>query len=329
MRAPGFSRMRHFSIGTPLDRGGALADRNGVCYRNFSVKNEEAHIVKAVAFTKMHGLGNDYLYIDRRDSSDSVDYHDLAIKMSDRHFGVGGDGIIVILRSERADAKMRIFNADGSESEMCGNGLRALAKWFYDRAQLGAKQAIETGAGILYPEIIEVDHNHRARKIKVNMGPPHLTRSEIGMTEGDPQDTCWDVPLEVNGQTFDISCVSMGNPHAMIFGDVWDQETMAAIGRHIEHHPWFPKRINVHAVQVLDRNHLKMRHWERGAGLTLACGTGVAATVVAAVATGRTDRSVTVDVPGGRLEAEWDQTSNVVFLTGPAVEVCEGFFALR
>lgn len=283
-----------------------------------------------IRFTKMHGLGNDYLYLDIRGTTkeELTDWPSLAIAMSDRHFGVGADGIILIADSSKADVRMRIFNADGSESEMCGNGLRALAKWLYDRGQAGREQAVETGAGVLHPVVVQT-HEGRATRIRVDMGPPRFTREEIGMAVGNPQDTCLNQVIEVNGETLEMSCASMGNPHAILFGPVWDVRRMAEIGPQIENHQWFPRRINVHSVDVVSLHRLKMRHWERGAGLTLACGTGVAATVAAAVLTGRASRSVTVEVPGGELDALWDEDTNHVFLTGPAVEVMEGVFALK
>ncbi|PSR36049.1 MAG: diaminopimelate epimerase [Sulfobacillus thermosulfidooxidans] len=285
--------------------------------------------MEPLRFTKMHGLGNDYLYIDIRDMADQPDsvWSHYAVLMSDRHFGVGADGIILIARSNVAPVRMRIFNADGSESEMCGNGLRALAKWLFDRGQFQSGQAVETGAGLLYPEIVSQEGG-RARIIRVDMGPPRLTRQDMGMT-GQPDAHCLEEPLDVNGEVYSMTCVSMGNPHVIIFGPLWDEDTMAKRGAAIEHHPLFSRRTNVHSVEVEDYTHLKIRHWERGAGLTLACGTGVAASTVAAVLTQRTARQVTVSVPGGTLEALWDEATGHVFLTGPAQEVCEGTFALR
>lgn len=282
-----------------------------------------------IAFTKMHGLGNDYLYIDGRTMADvdAIPWGDIAQGMSDRHFGVGSDGIIVIMSSQIAPVRMRIFNADGSESEMCGNGLRALAKWLYDRGQLGEKQSVETGAGVLYPEIVE-SYEGRAVRIRVNMGAPGLTRGAMGML-GDAEATVIDQAIEVDDQVYQATCVSMGNPHVVIFGSVWDPRQMEHTGQLIERHPLFPKRTNVHAVEVLSRTHLRMRHWERGAGLTMACGTGVAATMAAAVVNGLVDSKVRVDVPGGTLWAEWDGGEAPVFLTGPAEEVMEGIYHIR
>lgn len=285
-------------------------------------------LAEPVRFTKMHGLGNDYLFIDTREMADrdERDWGALAVQMSDRHFGVGSDGIILIAPSERAPVRMRIFNADGSESEMCGNGLRALAKWLYDRGQLGASQVIETGAGLLYPEVLET-RDGRATRIRVNMGAPRLTRGAMGM-EGDPEAMCMGEPLTVDGDTFTIYCVSMGNPHVMLFGPMFDVERMASVGSRIERHPAFRHRTNVHSVEVESPSRFRMRHWERGAGLTMACGTGVSAALVAAVLAQGVSREATVTVPGGELEASWDEKTGAVFLTGPAVEVCEGVFHL-
>jgi diaminopimelate epimerase len=282
-----------------------------------------------IAFTKMHGCGNDYLYIDVRrwPGWEQVDWSAVAIQMSDRHFGVGSDGIILIAPSAVAPVRMRIFNSDGSESEMCGNGLRAMAKWLYDRGEMGAEQAIETGAGVLHPRVV-ASQGGRATWIRVDMGMPRWTRGAVGMTD-DPDAPATAVTVQTQGETWTGTGVSMGNPHLVIFGPRWDEETMARRGAALERHPLFPQRINVHSVEVVDPEHLKMRHWERGAGLTLACGTGVCAATVAGVLTGQSRRQVLVEVPGGQLKAEWDEATGHVFLEGPAVEVCQGTFHLR
>ncbi|PSR31578.1 MAG: diaminopimelate epimerase [Sulfobacillus benefaciens] len=276
----------------------------------------------------MHGLGNDYLFIDARRLSlpDNL-WQQYAVAMSDRHFGVGSDGIILITESDRAPVGMRIFNSDGSESEMCGNGLRAMTKWLYDRGELTPGQGIETGAGVLYPEIVATDGS-RASVIRVNMGPPGLTRAEIGMA-GDPKATCIEEPFDLDGTLIHMTGVSMGNPHVIVFGPLWNPDMMTQIGSRIENHTMFPKRTNVHSVEIVDTRHLRMRHWERGAGLTLACGTGVCAAIVAAVLTGRVEREVSVEVPGGTLDVAWDERSGNVFLTGTAQEVCEGTFEVK
>ncbi len=281
----------------------------------------------ALPFTKMHGLGNDYLFIDARHLSFPDDlWQKYAVAMSSRHFGVGSDGIILITESSKAPVGMRIFNQDGSESEMCGNGLRAMTKWLYDRQQFIPGQGIETGAGILYPEIVATE-GFRASVIRVNMGRPGLTRREVGMV-GHPNEKCINEPLDVDGTTVYLTCVSMGNPHAIVFGPLWDEMTMTRLGRKIEHHSLFPKRTNVHSVEVVDSRHLRMRHWERGAGLTLACGTGVCAAAVASVQTNQVERQMSVEVPGGILDVSWDSDNGNVFLTGTAQQICEGTFEL-
>ncbi len=278
-----------------------------------------------VRFTKLHGLGNDYLYIDAR-ALPERDWADLARTMSDRHFGIGADGIILVVPSAVAPVGMRIFNADGSESEMCGNGLRGLAKWLYDRREFGEEQAVETGAGVLYPRVVAVERG-RATHIQVDMGPPRWSRAAIGIAVGDPDTPFRDDALEVDGEIIRATAVSMGNPHLIIFGPLWDDEQLARLGPRLERHPWFPRRINVHSVAVESRTAIRMRHWERGAGATLACGTGVAAAVAVASASGRTDTRVTVSVPGGELVAEYVAASGHMVLTGPAVEVGEGIYA--
>ncbi len=278
-----------------------------------------------VRFTKLHGLGNDYLYIDARALPEG-DWADLARRMSDRHFGVGADGIILIVSSAVAPVGMRIFNADGSESEMCGNGLRGLAKWLYDRGVLGKEQAVETGAGVLYPTVVAVDQG-RATRIRVDMGPPRWSRAAIGISAGDPDAPFRDQAVEVGGENVRATAVSMGNPHLIVFGPLWDDERLARLGPGLERHPWFPRRINVHSVAVESWGVIRMRHWERGAGATMACGTGVAAAVAAASTGGLTANRVTVHVPGGVLMAEHDTQNGHMFLEGPAVEVCEGIYA--
>lgn len=278
-------------------------------------------------FWKLHGLGNDYLYFDvRGHESAAVDWSQLARDISDRHFGVGADGIITVGSSYRADARMVIFNADGSRSEMCGNGLRALSKWLYDRGFAGRQQVVETDAGLLYPEVVE-EWAGRAWRIRVNMGAPRFLARDSGLRLVPGDQTFLDQELPVEGGSLRASVVSMGNPHLIVFGDRWDSTKMAEWGPMLEHHPWFPRRINVHSVQVIDPHHLAMRHWERGAGMTLACGTGVAATAACAIRLGRATGPLVVDVPGGSLDVEWDgHDESPVFLTGPAEEVFHGVY---
>lgn len=275
-------------------------------------------------FWKMHGLGNDYLYLDVRTLPPmSPDWPAIAVRLCDRHFGVGADGVILIGRSVRGDAKMTIYNADGSRAEMCGNGLRCLAKWLYDRRQAGRRQTIETDAGLLFPEVIDTDGT-RASRIRVNMGIPVFSAAQCGLKDGE------DVPflarpITVAGQSWKGSLVSLGNPHLVILDAWWDDPTLYRIGPALERHAWFPGRINAHCVQVDDAHHLRMRHWERGAGPTLACGTGAAGAAAVAMRLGRVASPVQVGVPGGVLEVEWDGgETSALYLTGPAREVFSG-----
>lgn len=268
-------------------------------------------------------MGNDYLYIDARTMAPR-DWRELARRMSDRHFGVGADGIILIERGRSVGHAMRIFNADGSEAEMCGNGLRGFAKWLYDRGEAGSEQAVETGAGVLYPRVTRSE-NGRAVTIRVDLGQPRLDLDAVGYDgpAGASADALV-LPL-AGGETVTASAVSMGNPHLVVFGGGWDDATLYRLGPAIERHPWFPRRVNVHAADVIDSGRIRVRHWERGSGPTLACGTGVAATLVAAAASGRTARKAIVEVPGGVLGAEWEANDHV-YLEGPAVEVFRGYF---
>ncbi|NMP22393.1 diaminopimelate epimerase [Sulfobacillus sp. DSM 109850] len=268
----------------------------------------------------MHGLGNDYLYFDLREPiATAVDWAALSRQICDRHFGVGADGIILIGEMPGVDATMRIFNADGSESEMCGNGLRALAKWLYDRGLAGSKQVIATGAGNLEPEVVETQAG-RATLIRVNMGHPSFDAANLG---GSPL-----IEDLLIGEDYSLVCsaVSMGNPHLVVFGPLWDDDRLYRLGPVLERHPRFPDRINVHTVEITGKNQLAMRHWERGAGPTLACGTGVAGATALAVRLDRVTSPVTVEVPGGQIMAEWNGPGTPVYLTGPAEEVFEGFF---
>jgi len=274
-------------------------------------------------FTKLHGLGNDYIYLNAFTGQiQEYDLAELARILSDRHFGVGADGIILIMPSESADFRMRIFNSDGSEAEMCGNGIRGLAKYVYEQGMTDKTTiTVETGAGLLRVALTVQDGVVTAAT--VDMGFPHLNRSEIPMLGEPAAEPVIEQPLEVNGHRFNITCVSMGNPHCVIFVDDVDHFTVGEIGPLIEHHELFPERINVEFVTVLDREHIKMRVWERGAGETLACGTGASASVVAGVLTDRTDRQVEVELQGGLLRIEWHEDEHV-FMTGPITEVFTG-----
>jgi len=274
-------------------------------------------------FTKLHGLGNDYIYLNAfTEQIEEYDLAELARILSDRHFGVGGDGIILIMPSESADFRMRILNSDGSEAEMCGNGIRGLAKYVYEQGMTDTTTiTVETGAGVLRVALTVQDDLVAAAT--VDMGIPRLDRSEIPMLGEPANEPVIDQPLEVNGDRFNITCVSMGNPHCVIFVDDVDHFTVTDIGPLIENHQLFPERINVEFVTVLDREHIRMRVWERGAGETLACGTGAAASVVAGMLTDRTDRQVQVELLGGPLRIEWLEDEHI-FMTGPVTEVFTG-----
>jgi diaminopimelate epimerase len=277
-------------------------------------------------FTKMHGAGNDYVYVNGF-SEKVADPVALARAVSDRHFGVGGDGLILILPSTIADVRMRIFNADGSEAEMCGNGLRCVAKYAYDHGLVEHLDIIvETGAGLLPVEMF-INATGRVDRVRVNMGRPRFTRGEIPMT-GPAGERVIDHELTVLDRTFRINCISMGNPHCVIFVDDIKAFPVAAYGPAIEHHPLFPRRTNVEFVEVISTGEVRQRTWERGAGETLACGTGSAAVTVAGLLTGRTGTQLLNHLAGGDLEMAWDGTGEV-FMTGPAAEVFTGVYAPR
>jgi len=279
-------------------------------------------------FTKMHGLGNDYVYLDCVNGPTPADPVALSIRISDRHFGVGSDGLILIGKSTVADARMRMFNADGSESEMCGNGLRCVAKFVHDHGIAKKKKlAIETGRGVLAVDLDIV--NGVAARVRVDMGEPILQATDIPTKlPGNPP---VDVAFTVGdpSTTFRGTCVSMGNPHVVIYpGDEYftttPRDLVAEHGPWVEHAAVFPRRVNAHFVKVHSKSEVTMRTWERGSGITLACGTGACAVCVAGVLTGRTDRKLLAHLPGGDLELEWSATDNHVFMTGPATEVFSG-----
>jgi diaminopimelate epimerase len=285
-------------------------------------------------FTKMHGLGNDYVYVNCFEQEIS-NPAELSRKISDRHFGIGSDGLILIEPSEKADVKMRIFNADGSQAEMCGNGIRCLAKYVYehklaqssgvfnipDQPTCPASITVETGAGILTVGL-ETDNSGKVNRVCVNMGEPILKPGDIPVnTEGE---NAINQPIEIDNQTYLFTAVSMGNPHAVIFCDDVKKVKLEEIGKEIENHPFFPNRVNVHFVQVVSKSELIVRTWERGSGITLACGTGACACCVAAVLTENSNRAVNAHLPGGTLELNWAQSDNCVYMTGPAEEVFTG-----
>jgi diaminopimelate epimerase len=273
-------------------------------------------------FTKMHGAGNDYVYVDCFRQPPPTDPVALSQAISDRHFGVGSDGLILILPSERADVRMRMFNADGSEAEMCGNGVRCVGKYVHDHDIVRKSNlTVETGRGVLALDLlVEAGVAH---KVRVDMGEPILTAARIPTTlPGDPPR---DVLLEVSGHgEFPVTCVSMGNPHCIAFVDEITDALVHGVGPKIERHAAFPKRTNVEFVRVRRKDDVSVRVWERGSGETLACGTGACAVLVAGVLTDRLERRAIAHLLGGDLELHWSADNNHVYLTGPAVEVFSG-----
>ena len=270
-------------------------------------------------FTKMQGIGNDYVYVNCFEE-DIKNPSELSIAISDRHFGVGSDGLIMIMPSPAADARMRIFNADGSEAQMCGNGIRCVAKYLYEYGiKKSDRMTIETAAGLKTIELTVV--NEDVTQIKVEMGTPELLRNEIPMLGENKQ--VINEPLQVNDSVLYVTCVSMGNPHCITFVDDVDSIVLDVTGKAIENHELFPERINAHFVQQISANKVKMRTWERGSGETLACGTGAVATGVACVLNNLTERIISTQLPGGELMVEWTD-DNKTYMTGPAEIVFTG-----
>ncbi|HEX9024349.1 MAG TPA: diaminopimelate epimerase [Geobacteraceae bacterium] len=272
-------------------------------------------------FTKMQGAGNDYVYVncfeERVENPEQV-----AVRVSNRNFGIGSDGLILILPSDKADVRMRMFNADGSESEMCGNGIRCVAKFAYDHGLVTKREiTAETGAGVLTLQLT-TDNRNKVEKVRVNMGAPRLDRPQIPML-GDGAPRVVAEPLNILHTTFSITCVSMGNPHCVIFVDDVESFQVEKYGPLIENHELFPRRTNVEFVQIVSRAEVRQRTWERGAGETLACGTGASAVCVAGALNGLTEKKVLNHLAGGDLELEWAGDGNV-YMTGPAVEVFSG-----
>ena len=266
-------------------------------------------------FTKMQGIGNDYVYINCFEET-VENPAELSQKVSDRHFGIGSDGLILICPSETADCRMRMFNADGSESQMCGNGIRCVGKYVYDHRLVEKPEFdVETKAGIKHLKIIS--ENGKAVLVTVDMGEPEIT-SQV------PEPIC------IKGQDYEFVGISMGNPHAVYYTDSIDDLDLEAVGPFFETHERFPERTNSEFIEVVNKTYIRMRVWERGSGETWACGTGAAASAVASALTGRTENRVEVELKGGNLTIDWDREGRVhVFMTGPAVEVFEGNFEIK
>ncbi len=276
-----------------------------------------------IEFTKYHGLGNDFILIDNRGSTDPCLTAEEAVRWCDRHFGIGADGVIFALPGQDGtDYTMRIFNSDGSEPEMCGNGIRCLARFIADlegvEPNASVTYRIHTLAGVMLPRL-EPDG-----LVTVDMGEPRLLAAEIPTTLSQPHEKVINQPLEVAGQSWSVTCVSMGNPHCITFVEDVAAIPLAAIGPQFECHSAFPKKTNTEFIQVVRPDYLKMRVWERGAGITLACGTGACASLVAAVLTGQSDRRATVELPGGPLQIEWSASNHHLYMTGPAEKVFAG-----
>ena len=271
-------------------------------------------------FTKMEALGNDYIYIDCLRGY-PPDLPALARRMSDRHFGVGSDGIITIGPSDKADFSMHIYNADGSEGRMCGNGIRCVGKFVYDKGLTGKTDITVISAGSVKYLSLSVKDG-KVDQVKVNMGAPELKAALVPVVSENER--VIDEPIHVQGKDYKMTCVSMGNPHAVVFMDDVDSLVIEEIGPFFENHERFPRRTNTEFVKVIDRKTVQMRVWERGTGETLACGTGACAVAVACVLNGLTEETVTVKLLGGDLTITWDREANLVYMTGPAETVFEG-----
>ena len=273
-----------------------------------------------IKFTKMHGLGNDYVYIDAINQNIENE-SSLAQFVSNRHFGIGSDGLILICKSDVADFKMRMFNSDGSEAEMCGNGIRCVGKFVYDKGFTNKTTVtIETLAGV--KTLILNTKYGKVDTVRVDMGEPILEAEKIPVISNEKP--VKNLILQAEGREFKFTCVSMGNPHAITMVDNTEKFDVEKYGKVLEVDRMFPKKTNVEFIQVVDRKYIKMRVWERGAGETLACGTGACATAVSCILNGLTDRKVKVELVGGNLEIEWNKEDNHVYMTGPAVTVFDG-----
>lgn len=287
-----------------------------------------------IKFTKMHGCGNDYVYVNCFEQH-IPEPEKLSEYVSDRHFGIGSDGLVLIMPSDTCDFRMRMFNADGSEAQMCGNASRCIAKYCYDHKLTSKKEfTLETLAGVKILKVYTFDDlglsskgglaaGDKVAKVTVNMGQPILKPADIPVACANP-DLCVDQPITIMGEEQRMTCVSMGNPHAVYFRDDVEEMDLEKVGPAYENDPAFPQRVNSEFVHIYNNTHARMRVWERGSGETWACGTGSCATLVACVLNGKTDRKIVLDLNGGSLELEWDEQTNCVFMTGPATEVFQG-----
>jgi diaminopimelate epimerase len=280
---------------------------------------------KLLDFTKMHGAGNDFVVLDGLSAALPADLSELSVRLADRHLGVGADQVLVLRPSRTADLFMEIYDADGSRVEMCGNGIRAVFKYMRDRALTDKDElAVETEGGrISRPRWVGED------RVRVDMGAPVLAPAEIPTTLGHGAGPVLGAPLEVDGRRYEVSSVSLGNPHAVLYVDDVDRAPVTTLGPRIEHHPAFPNRVNVEFVQQVTRQRLRQRTWERGTGETLACGSGACAVAVASILAGLVDRALVIELRGGELALEWPDDASSVFMTGPAAEVFTGRFPVE
>ena len=279
-------------------------------------------------FTKMHGIGNDFVMVNCLGQDGGMQLESVrsqAAYLCDRKFGVGGDGVIAVLPGESAPFAMKFYNPDGSEAEMCGNGIRCFAKYLWDRGLTHGENfvPVETGAGLLHLQI-HVGADGKADTVRVDMGEPVLEPSLVPTTLGSGAKSAVNVPIDIGGETVFVTTVSMGNPHAVIFVDSVKGYPIEVVGPKVEIHPAFPRRINTEFIEVLSDHEINFRVWERGAAETLACGTGACAAAVACFLNGKTGRHVLVHLPGGDLDIEWSEGDNHVYMTGAATEVFEG-----
>lgn len=286
---------------------------------------------EAIQFIKLHGLGNDYIFVDLFEKGELPwDPTALSREVSDRHFGVGGDGLILVFPGEDAPFRMRMFNADGSEGEMCGNGMRCFAKYVFEQGYTAEEEfSVETGAGVIRPRVFPTADGVVSR-VQVDMGRPRLSREKIPVNvPGDRGSPVVNESLSVDGREIVFTAVSMGNPHCVVFTDDVEGVDLAELGPRIETHQAFPKRTNVELVQVAGPGEAVMRVWERGSGVTMACGTGACAVVVAGAISGRTGRKVKVRLAAGELDIHWAEDDGHVYMTGPVVEVFRGVYQPR
>ena len=277
-----------------------------------------------IEFSNYQGLGNDFILVDNRRSVEPIITPEDAVKMCDRHFGIGGDGVIFVLPgTTETDYSMRIYNSDGSEPEMCGNGIRCLAKFIAELEggnRLNQSYKIDTLAGVIIPKL------ESNGEVTVDMGEPELRAAKIPTTIADAEEKVVAHPLDVGDRTWSVTAVSMGNPHCITFVEDISAIALTEIGSLFEHHAAFPQRTNTEFIEVVKSDYIKMSVWERGAGITLACGTGACASVVAGVLNNKCDRSCTVELPGGCLQINWSAADNRVYMTGPATKVFQGSF---